>query len=193
MHWRCSHHISAAASNCHSTGNPLNILAFNALLPRRLVCESGASHRVGNLAEELLDGRKHRAGPAKLHRCAFVVSDPGVRNAGLTEGVVASIEASGMRCVVYDAVSSDPAEHEVMAGAQVALASSADCVVGVGGGSALDVAKMVSLLASEANEQRLEHMYGVDKVVGQRLPLLLMPTTAGTGSEATQIAILTTS
>jgi alcohol dehydrogenase class IV len=68
----------------------------------------------------------------------------------------------------------------------------ADLIVGFGGGSSMDVAKLVALLASPDCAQSIAELYGVDKVRGRRLPLIQVPTTAGTGSEVTPIAIVTT-
>jgi alcohol dehydrogenase class IV len=66
----------------------------------------------------------------------------------------------------------------------------ADIVIGLGGGSSLDVAKLCAILA--AGSQPLAEMYGIGKVRGERLPMVLIPTTAGTGSEVTNIAVITT-
>jgi alcohol dehydrogenase class IV len=79
----------------------------------------------------------------------------------------------------------------VLAAGDAAVACGARAIVGLGGGSSLDVAKVVALLAGKT-EQTLGELYGVDKCRGMRLPLVQIPTTAGTGSEVTPISILTT-
>ncbi|WP_345890640.1 iron-containing alcohol dehydrogenase, partial [Pantoea ananatis] len=66
----------------------------------------------------------------------------------------------------------------------------ADIIIGLGGGSSLDIAKVTAVLAH--SDQPLAEMYGIGKVTGSRLPMVLIPTTAGTGSEVTNIAIITT-
>ena len=67
-----------------------------------------------------------------------------------------------------------------------------DVIIGFGGGSPLDVAKVIALLAHPKQIQSLQEMYGVNQVTTARLPLILIPTTAGTGSEVTPISIVTT-
>ena len=77
-----------------------------------------------------------------------------------------------------------------MAARELARQAEVDGVIAVGGGSSMDVAKVVAALL--AGEQALAEMYGVDQVSGARLPLILVPTTAGTGSEVTPVAVITT-
>ena len=73
---------------------------------------------------------------------------------------------------------------------RTALLARSNMIIGLGGGSSLDVAKLVALLVPE--HQRLIEAYGIGNAIGPRLPLILVPTTAGTGSEVTPIAIVTT-
>jgi alcohol dehydrogenase class IV len=91
---------------------------------------------------------------------------------------------------VFSDVIADPPERSVLAAADFARSRQIDGVIGLGGGSSMDTAKLVALLA--AGGQTLQEVYGVDKVKGRRLPLIQVPTTAGTGSEVTSIAIVTT-
>jgi alcohol dehydrogenase class IV len=123
-------------------------------------------------------------------RRAMVVTDRGVRGAGLLEPVLASLTAAGFIAAVFDGVVADPPEAVVHASADAARGFAADMVIGLGGGSSLDVAKLCAILA--AGSQPLAEMYGIGKVRGERLPLVLIPTTAGTGSEVTNIAVITT-
>ncbi len=123
-------------------------------------------------------------------RRVLVVSDPGVVAAGLLRQPLASLEAAGIEAAVFDQVVADPPEAVVLAAAQRAGALGAQVIVGLGGGSSLDVAKLAAVLAQ--GDQPLAEMYGVGKVVGERLPLVQIPTTAGTGSEVTPISIVTT-
>src|SRR5690606_8457932 len=106
--------------------------------------------------------------------------------------VLPGFEAEGLRVAVYDQVIADPPENIVMAAVEQAKASDADLVIGFGGGSSMDVAKLVALLAHPGCAQSLQDIYGVGNAKGQRLPLIQVPTTAGTGSEVTPIAIITT-
>jgi alcohol dehydrogenase class IV len=84
----------------------------------------------------------------------------------------------------------DPPEHIVLSAVAYAKKIQADGIIGFGGGSSLDTAKLVALLAK--SDEKLSDIYGVDAIRGQRFPLILIPTTAGTGSEVTPIAIVTT-
>ncbi len=130
----------------------------------------------------------HRDGTA--FKRVLVVTDKGVRGLGLLDGALDSMTAAGVEAVVFDEVIADPPDHVVLAAAQAARDCHADAVIGFGGGSPMDTAKVVAALAAGA--QSLQDMYGVEKVRGPRLPLALIPTTAGTGSEVTQVAIITT-
>ena len=91
---------------------------------------------------------------------------------------------------MIDDVVADPPESVVLDAAERARQADAEVVLGLGGGSSMDVAKLLAVLL--AGQQPLADMYGVGKVSGQRLPLVQMPTTAGTGSEVTAVSIVTT-
>ncbi|WP_018262604.1 iron-containing alcohol dehydrogenase [Methylobacterium sp. WSM2598] len=123
-------------------------------------------------------------------RRVLLVTDRGVRGAGLTQGAEAALRGAGLALAVYDDVAADPPAILVEAGAARARAEGTDLVLAIGGGSALDTAKLVAYLAR--SDEPLESLYGVGLAQGQRLPLILVPTTAGTGSEVTPIAIVTT-
>ncbi len=138
----------------------------------RLVSGSGSSARVGELLPP---------GP-----CLFV-TDARVRALGLPDRALASMSDAGIEPVVFDAVEADPSRATVMA----AAAAGAGCasVVGFGGGSPMDVAKLAAYLIASGDE--LDSLWGVGKAIGPRLPLVLVPTTAGTGSEATPVTVIT--
>ena len=121
-------------------------------------------------------------------RSVLIVTDAGVVKAGLAEPVAASLRAAGLNVRVFADVTADPPDSVVQAAGDAARGR--DAVIGLGGGSPLDTAKLAALLAE--NQQPLSEMYGVDQVTADRLPLALIPTTAGTGSEVTPIAIVTT-
>ena len=116
------------------------------------------------------------------------VTDPGMVATGLVGQVVENLRAAGLRVTVFDQVQADPSEAVILQAADVARVVSG--VVGFGGGSSLDVAKLAALLA--ASRQPLVEAYGIGNAKGPRLPLVLVPTTAGTGSEVTPISIVTT-
>ena len=122
-------------------------------------------------------------------RRVLFVTDKGVRGAGLTRAAEASL-AEAADLTVFEDVVADPPAQVVEAAVALAQEKQVEAVVSIGGGSALDTAKLVAYLAR--SDDRLDDIYGVGLAKGQRLPLLLAPTTAGTGSEVTPIAIVTT-
>jgi alcohol dehydrogenase class IV len=146
--------------------------------PRTLIVEAGAAARIAGIA-------------AQLHAASvLLVSDRGVERAGLLDVPLQNLRARGMAVEVFLDVEADPSAATVQAAAAHALACHADCVIAVGGGSPMDVAKLAALLARSG--ESLDEIYGVGLAQGPRLPLILVPTTAGTGSEVTPISIITT-
>ena len=120
----------------------------------------------------------------------LLVTDPGLVTVGLVAPVQEAMAAKCERVAIFSEVTADPAESVVLDALSVLQAGEADGVVGLGGGSSMDVAKAIAVLAT--GTQTLTEAYGVDQVVGGRLPLILIPTTAGTGSEVTPVAVITT-
>ena len=114
------------------------------------------------------------------------VTDPGMVANGLVGPVVNTLRAAGLRVTIFDQVQADPPEAIILQAADMARHVSG--VVGFGGGSSLDVAKLAALLA--ASGQPLAEAYGIGNAKGPRLPLVLVPTTSGTGSEVTPISIV---
>lgn len=123
-------------------------------------------------------------------RRALFVTDAGFLRTGLVQAPVASVKAAGLACEIYAEVIADPPEKTILDALDVARVAASDIIIGIGGGSSMDVAKLIAVLAN--SEQALSAIYGIGNVVGQRLPLVQIPTTAGTGSEVTNIAIVTT-
>ena len=120
----------------------------------------------------------------------LLVTDKGVRGAGLTQAAEAALAAAGVSLDVYEDVVADPPSTVIEAAAKRARELGTDLVLSIGGGSALDTAKLVAYLAK--SDEPLDAIYGVGLATGDRLPLILVPTTAGTGSEGTPISIVTT-
>ena len=120
----------------------------------------------------------------------LLVTDPGLVKIGLVEPVRQALVEAGVDVVMFDQVREDPPEKVVLQAAQLGRTEQVDGVVAVGGGSSMDVAKVVAVLLG--GDQNLADLYGVDQVTGGRLPLILVPTTAGTGSEVTPVAVITT-
>lgn len=138
----------------------------------------GMIGRIGEIAAKRLGAR------------VVLVTDPGLLKAGVIAPALAALADAGVAVQLYSDVVADPPEAVVEAAAAQAMAFGASGVIGLGGGSSMDVAKLVALLA--AGHEKLADIYGVGNVKGPRLPLLLAPTTAGTGSEVTPISIITT-
>nr|WP_321443661.1 iron-containing alcohol dehydrogenase [uncultured Cohaesibacter sp.] len=118
-----------------------------------------------------------------------IVTDKGVLAAGLLAPFIASLETAGVRVSVFDAVVAGPTATVVEAAKAHALDHKVGAIVGFGGGSPLDVAKLVALLVGGG--EALDALYGIEQAKGNRLPLILIPTTAGTGAEVTPISIVT--
>jgi alcohol dehydrogenase class IV len=138
----------------------------------RLISEPGATERLGGL---LPDGK-----------CLFV-TDAQILELGLAGAALTSLRERGIEPILFDSVEADPSRATLMA----AVAAGAGCasVVGFGGGSPMDVAKLAAYLLGSGDD--LETIWGVGLARGRRLPLVLVPTTAGTGSEATPISVIT--
>ena len=119
-----------------------------------------------------------------------IITDKGVRGLGLMDAGLAALEEAGYTLMIFDDVVADPPEEIVLQGAKAVREFDAGLVIGFGGGSPMDTAKVIAVLAG--SDQDLQSMYGVGLATGPRLPMLLIPTTAGTGSEVTNVAIITT-
>ncbi len=146
---------------------------------RSIVVERGGA---SNLAKRLQERR---------FKSVLIVTDHGVLSAGLLNKVLALFKELNLPFQVFSDVQADPPVSIIEQAIAMAQASRADCIVGFGGGSSMDVAKLVALLAS--GKEVLADVYGVGMAKGPRLPLFLIPTTAGTGSEVTTISIVTVS
>jgi alcohol dehydrogenase class IV len=154
----------------------VNPFTFNTV--GSIVFGEGAAARIGELAA------------ARGWTRVLLVTDPGIVKLGMAARAVEALDEAGVIASVYDRVEADPPEPVVLAAVEAARHFGADAVIGLGGGSSLDVAKLVALLAS--GRETLKAVYGVGNAKGPRLPLMLVPTTAGTGSEVTPISIVTT-
>ncbi|MEL7486733.1 MAG: iron-containing alcohol dehydrogenase [Pseudomonadota bacterium] len=142
-----------------------------------IIFEPGSTARLGDLVR----GRFNRP---------ILLTDKGLIDAGIAGPAVESLRAAGLDVLVFDDVQADPPAPKVRDAFAAARAHQADGVIGFGGGSSMDTAKVVAALLN--SEQTLEEIYGTDMVSGGRAPLVLAPTTAGTGSEVTSISVITT-
>jgi alcohol dehydrogenase class IV len=119
---------------------------------------------------------------------ALVVSDPGVLAAGWAQQVLASVEAAGLESTLFTQVTPNPRIDEANAGAAVYAEKGCDIIIAVGGGSAIDCAKCIGVLA--ANQGGLRTFVGVDKVGAPMPPTICIPTTAGTSADVSQFAVI---
>ncbi|GIW84915.1 MAG: iron-containing alcohol dehydrogenase [Thermogemmata sp.] len=140
------------------------------------------------------------AGPGVLQRLdeavqslggqrVLLVTDPGLEQAGHPQRAQAILEAAGLKVALFDGVKENPTEREVEAGTEFARSHQIDCIVAVGGGSAMDCAKGINFLLT--NGGRMSDYKGFGKASRPMLPSIGVPTTAGTGSEAQSYALIT--
>ncbi|WP_429819258.1 iron-containing alcohol dehydrogenase [Ensifer sp. B1-9] len=153
----------------------MNPFAFSTTA--QIVFRPGAASDIGSLVKPKLGGR------------ILFVTDPGIRKLGLCEPALKSLASSGVEATVFDEVEADPSLATVLAATDAAKAAAVTGVIGFGGGSSLDVAKVVALLCGSGED--IDEAWGVGNAKGPRLPLALVPTTAGTGSEVTPVSIIT--
>jgi alcohol dehydrogenase len=122
--------------------------------------------------------------------CCFVVTDKCLRSLGIVDAAIRSLNQHGFNAIVYDDVVADPPEDSILKAVDAAKQSNCQIVIGFGGGSPMDVAKLVAVLLK--GEQQLDTMYGIGQITSNRVSLIQVPTTSGTGSEVTPISIVTT-
>lgn len=157
----------------HPTGS---LAAFDATHRTRLVFGNGTLTRLGALARETGAQR------------ALLVTDRGIVSAGHVARALDSLGAAGIAVTVYDAVRENPTTLDVARCLAVANASRPDLFIGLGGGSSMDTAKGTNFLLTNGGEMR--DYWGVGKAAHPMLPLIAVPTTAGTGSECQSAALI---
>jgi len=135
--------------------------AFTFQAPANILFEAGASRKLAELVSEY--GAKR----------VLLVTDRGVRNAGLTANAEAALVSGGYGLTVFDDVKADPPSHVIERAVALCRDKGIELVASIGGGSALDTAKLVAYLAKTPD--RLDDIYGVGLAKGERLPLLLAP------------------
>src|SRR5688572_7562102 len=145
--------------------------------PTRVFYGWGASGQVGERLREL--------GVTS----ALLVSDPGVAGAGIVDRVAEQIRAAGIEVVLYTGVQPNPTVGNVESGQAFYVTERCDGIVGLGGGSAMDAAKGIGIVASNGGE--IADYTGREQVPMELPPLVCLPTTCGTGSEVTFNAVIT--
>jgi alcohol dehydrogenase len=149
-------------------------------MPTRVEFARGiARERLGAEARALAPGAER----------ALLVTDPGLRAAGVCEPLMASLAAVCLSTEVFDHVQGNPRDVHCVEGAELGRSIGADMLIGVGGGSAIDTAKCIALLIANGGHPRDWEDFGTLK--SSPLPVLAVPTTAGTGSEVSPSAIIT--
>jgi alcohol dehydrogenase class IV len=143
---------------------------------RRILFGLGAVEKTGAEAQ-LLKAKK-----------VLIITDPGVIQAGLLQNIEKSLQSVDLPFVTFDGVEADPRIEVVEKSVEKAKKEGIDLIVGFGGGSSLDIAKVTSILIT--NPGKIDGFFGIDLVPNPGVPVILVPTTAGTGSEVTPIAIL---
>jgi len=143
---------------------------------KRIVFGIGAIEKVGAEVQAL---KKKKV---------LVVTDPGIVQAGLLEPLKHSLQAANIPFALFDGVEPDPRLEVVRQCAEMGRKEGVEALIGYGGGSSLDIAKVAAVLLT--NEGDLAQFFGIDLIPHPGLPVILIPTTAGTGSEVTPIAIL---
>jgi alcohol dehydrogenase len=151
------------------------IAQFN--VPATVITGAGASRE---LAPQLL-----RLGARRV----LLVTDAFMESSGLAEVFVRAMEGAGIRVALFSGVQPDPTDANVRDGLRVYVGKQCDAIVALGGGSPIDAAKAIAVLAT--NSEPLSQYQGYHKVQKSGAPLVVIPTTAGTGSEVTKVAVIT--
>ena len=152
------------------------LAAFDSLPRTRIVFGNGVVARLGELARELKAAR------------VLLVTDPGILKAGHVERAIESLRLVGIEAAVFSAVRENPTTVDVARCVAAAREVQADMLVGLGGGSSMDTAKGCNFIYTNGGEMR--DYWGVGKAVKPMLPLIAIPTTAGTGSECQSAALI---
>lgn len=142
----------------------------------RLVFGVDSLERIGELAREL--GGRH----------ALLVTDKGIVSAGHPARAIGFLEAAGLHVTPFDDVHENPTTADVARCVEVAKAAKIDLIIGLGGGSSMDTAKGSNFILT--NGGRMQDYWGVGKATKPMLPLIAVPTTAGTGSECQSFALI---
>jgi alcohol dehydrogenase len=152
------------------------MLAFDFQLRTRIVFGPDKVGSLGHLAGELGARR------------ALVVSDPGIVAAGHTQRGIDALDAAGIETLLFEGVHENPTTADVEAGVKAARRFEPELLVGLGGGSSMDCAKGINFLYT--NGGRMQDYWGHGKAAREMLPMIAVPTTAGTGSEMQSYALI---
>lgn len=146
-------------------------------IPSTILHGGGSRHRLPDLVA--------RFGAQRV----LIVTDPGVVRLGVAEEIVQLLRKAGFAVTVFSEVQPDPTDRNVEAGVAELREGQAELIVALGGGSPIDTAKVIGVLPT--NPHPLPEFMGLHKIARDGLPVIAIPTTAGTGSEATKVAVIT--
>src|SRR5512141_2671888 len=124
-------------------------------------------------------------------RKVLFVCDQGVKKAGIVDKVIDSVKQAGIDIAIFDGVQADPPDNTLDEGAEIGRREDVDGVVAVGGGSTMDTGKGINLLLTNPPPVKQYMRFGVQMKPGK--VLILVPTTSGTGSEVTAVAVISDS
>ena len=150
------------------------ITSFNVFVPA--IMGSGSSFRTGMKVREL--------GCKKV----LVVHGKGMKASGIADTIIENLQNAGVETIIFDKVLPDPPDLVVEEGAEFAKANGVDAIVALGGGSAMDTAKGINILIN--NPPPIMQYFGVQKNLKPGLPMIFIPTTSGTGSEVTNMCVI---
>jgi len=151
---------------------------FDFVLPTKIIFGPGVVQQIGT---QLLTMGLSRP---------LVITDPGVKKAGIAQQVCDVLEAAGIAHEVFDGVEANPKDVNAEAGAVAYRAFGADCLIAIGGGSPIDCAKSIGVLIAH-NADKIKPYEGKTAATKPNPPLICVPTTAGTGSEVTFSSVIT--
>jgi alcohol dehydrogenase len=121
----------------------------------------------------------------------LLVTGPHIQKLGWADDVINSLNEAGITAILFSQILPNPRDFQVMAGAKVYLENSCDSIITIGGGSVIDCAKGIGIVAT--NHQGILEFEGVDKVIAPMPPIICLPTTAGTSADISQFAIINNS
>ncbi|GAJ17418.1 unnamed protein product, partial [marine sediment metagenome] len=148
----------------------LNVIAmFNFYMPTRIVFGNGRFNETGSLVKEL--GNK----------ALIVTGRSAMRRLGYTDRLVSMLQESDIQSIVFDKITPNPLVPQIDEGAKIARENNVDFTIGLGGGSAIDAAKSIAAVAAE-NHKTIQYLRGEVQPSEKTLPIVAIPTTAGTGS-----------
>jgi alcohol dehydrogenase class IV len=151
------------------------VAQFN--IPSTVIVGAGASKELAAQAKRI------------KARSVLVVTDSYIEQCGVAGQITDSLEKEGIKISIFSGVQADPTDKNVLDGLLHLKDTGADLVVGLGGGSPMDVAKVIAVLAK--NELPMSQYAGYHNIPKPGVPLIVIPTTAGTGSEVTKVAVIT--